>query len=184
MFLWISFFARATNMLAGLTASHHNVSMLANISASAATLVHDIARSVRSDFDARTKALGVTRPQWRTLISLARMDGPTQTEVAEFLDVDRITLCRMVDRLADAGLVERRADPADRRIWRLYLTDKARPLVDQLTVISEEVERDLLSVLTTQERSTLTDLLTRMRDGLRARNDNRTTNTMNNKVIA
>jgi DNA-binding MarR family transcriptional regulator len=158
--------------------------MLANIRASIPALVHDIARRVRYDFDGRTRVLGVTRPQWRMLISLSKMDGPTQSEVAELLEVERITLCRMADRLVEAGLVERRADPADRRVWRLYLTEKARPIVDQLSSISEALEHDLLSVLNSSEREMLVELLTRVRDGIRSPDDGKLTETRANKAVA
>lgn len=133
-------------------------------------LVNDIARLVRYRFDARVRTLGATRPQWRVLAVIARLNRPTQSEVAELLDVERITLCRMVDRLAEAGLVERHADPADRRVWRLHLTEKAGPLIDRLSTTGEELEAELLSVLSPDERKTLIDLLTRVRAGLGARN--------------
>jgi DNA-binding MarR family transcriptional regulator len=158
--------------------------MLTDIKVTVAGLMHDIARCVRYDFDTRTKAIGITRPQWRTLLTLSRMDGPSQSEVAEILEVERITLCRMVDRLADAGLVERRADPADRRVWRLFLTEKARPLVDQLSLIAMELEQDVLSVLSVHERETLTDLLTRVRNGIRARSEDQDANTSETKAVA
>lgn len=158
--------------------------MIANIKATVAGLMHDISRGVRYDFDARTRAIGITRPQWRMLLTLSHMDGPSQSEVAEFLDVERITLCRMVDRLADAGLVERRADPTDRRIWRLFLTDKALPLIDQLSALATSLERDLVSVLTDHERETLTQLLIRVRDGIRAPNENRGAKRNEDKAVA
>jgi DNA-binding MarR family transcriptional regulator len=134
-------------------------------------LVNDIARQVRYRFDARTRMIGVTRPQWRVLLVIARLDRPSQSEVAELLDVERITLCRMVDRLAETGLVERHADPADRRVWRLHLTEKALPLIDRLSEIGEELESELLSVLSQEERNTLTDLLTRLRIGMASRDE-------------
>jgi DNA-binding MarR family transcriptional regulator len=134
-------------------------------------LVNDIARQVRYRFDARTRMIGVTRPQWRVLLVIARLDRPSQSEVAELLDVERITLCRMVDRLAETGLVERHADPADRRVWRLHLTEKALPLIDRLSEIGEELESELLSVLSPEERDTLTDLLTRLRIGMASRDE-------------
>lgn len=158
--------------------------MLANIRTSIPALVHDVARRVRYKFDERTRSLGVTRPQWRMLISLSKMDGPSQSDVAELLEVERITLCRMVDRLAEAELVERRADPNDRRIWRLYLTEKARPLVDQLTAIAESLEHDLLSVLTQHEQNMLVELLTRLRDGIREPEDSDTARKDTDKAVA
>ncbi|MBA3896767.1 MAG: MarR family transcriptional regulator, partial [Sphingomonadaceae bacterium] len=81
-------------------------------------LLHDVARRYRARFDADARELGVTRQQWRTLLHLSFREGQTQAELADRLEVERITLCRMVDRLSEAGLVERRADPQDRRVWR------------------------------------------------------------------
>lgn len=129
--------------------------------------MHDIARRSRYWFDARARSAGSTRAQWRVLFSLARVDGPTQSELADMLDVERITLCRMVDRLAEAGLVERRADPADRRVWRLHLTDRASPVIEELTAIADEMESNILAPLSAEERRTLTDLLIRVRDNMR-----------------
>ncbi len=134
-------------------------------------LMHDVARRSRYWFDARARSKGITRAQWRVLISLSRVDGPTQTELADLLDVERITLCRMVDRLAEAGLVERRADPSDRRVWRLHLTDKAAPLVDELSHIANEMEENILSPLSAAQRAQLTELLTIVRDHIRVEDD-------------
>lgn len=130
-------------------------------------LMHDIARRSRYWFDARARSAGSTRAQWRVLFSLARVDGPTQSELADMLDVERITLCRMVDRLAEAGLVERRADPADRRVWRLHLTERAAPVIEELTEIADEMEKNILAPLSMEERRTLTDLLIKIRQNMR-----------------
>ncbi len=134
-------------------------------------LMHDIARRSRYWFDARARSRGLTRAQWRMLLFLAHAEGPTQSEVAEMLDVERITLCRMVDRLAEGGLVERRADPTDRRVWRLYLTEKAMPLVDDLTHIADDMENNLLAPLDADQRATLTGLLNIVRDHIREQDD-------------
>lgn len=130
-------------------------------------LMHDIARRSRYWFDARARSTGSTRAQWRVLFSLARVDGPTQSELAEMLDVERITLCRMVDRLAEAGMVERRADPSDRRVWRLHLTERAAPVIDELSAIADEMEDKILQPLSPAERETLTGLLVKVRDYMR-----------------
>jgi DNA-binding MarR family transcriptional regulator len=135
-------------------------------------LMHDIARRGRYWFDARAREHGLTRAQWRMLISLSRHpDGPTQSELAEYLDVERITLCRMVDRLAEAGLVERRADPSDRRVWRLHLTEKAAPLVDKLSHIAIEMEETMLAPLSAEQRDLLASLLSTVRDHIREQDE-------------
>ncbi|WP_082594755.1 MarR family winged helix-turn-helix transcriptional regulator [Sphingomonas sp. Root710] len=133
--------------------------------------MHDIARRSRYWFDARARSAGSTRAQWRVLFNLARVDGPTQSELADLLDVERITLCRMVDRLAEAGLVERRADPADRRVWRIHLTERAAPVIDELTHIADEMENNILEPLSIEERATLTDLLIKVRNNMRDRDE-------------
>jgi MarR family transcriptional regulator, transcriptional regulator for hemolysin len=145
--------------------------MLTDANRSIPFLMHDIARRSRYWFDSRARSAGITRAQWRVLISLGRVDGPTQTELAELLDVERITLCRMVDRLAEAGMVERRADPSDRRVWRIHLTDKATPLVDELGHIAHDMEENMLAPLSTEQRETLTNLLTLVRDHIRVEDD-------------
>jgi len=136
--------------------------------------MHDIARRSRYRFDARARSRGITRAQWRVLIMLSRVDSaPTQSDLAEWLDVERITLCRMVDRLAEAGMVERRADPSDRRVWRLHLTEHATPVVEELSAIANEMEEDMLEPLSTEQRQILTNLLTTVREHMRE-NDDRT----------
>ena len=132
-------------------------------------LLADVARQLRFAFDSRARALGVTGSQWRVLLALARFEGPTQSEVADYLDIERITLCRMVDRLGEAGLVERRADPSDRRVWRLHLLPAAHGLVDQLSAIGDELEAEALSHLSPEERDAMRSALTHIRDGLKDR---------------
>lgn len=129
--------------------------------------MHDVARLIRQRFDARSRGLGVTRPQWRALLNLAHEPGMTQAELAERVEVERITACRMIDRLAEAGFVERRADPADRRVWRLHLLPPARAIVDQLATIGAEIEAEALSHVSNEEARQLTANLTCIRDGLR-----------------
>ena len=87
------------------------------------------------------------------------------------LDVERITLCRMVDRLAEAGFIERRADPADRRVWRLHLTERAMPVVDDLGAIAVEMEENILEPLDAEQRAVLAGLLATVRDHIRESDD-------------
>ena len=97
---------------------------------------------------------------------LSRNEGINQGGLAELLEVEPITLCRMVDRLQEAGLVERRPDPADRRAWRIHLTDEARPLLDQLRAIGNE---SAMEGLRADERAALNDHLQRVRENLAPR---------------
>lgn len=129
-------------------------------------LVSDVARLLRKRLDAQTRDLAVTGAQWRVLILIARNPGVRQAVVAEMLDVEPITTCRMVDRLEQAGMVERRRDPEDRRAWRLFLTDAATPLLDSLHERGTVLINDALNSLTTEEQDTLGRLLARVRDNL------------------
>ena len=80
----------------------------------------------------------MTRAQWAVLVRLDRSEGLNQSELAEMLDLQPITLTRLLDKLCDSGLIERRPDPDDRRAKRLFLTAAARPLLEQLSVLGEE----------------------------------------------
>ena len=115
-------------------------------------LLSDAARLLRRSFDERARVMGVTRPQWRVLALLKRFDGSTQVTVADMLDVEPITLGRMVDRLQDAGLVERRADPADRRSWRLHLTSEGEQKIEALRPTALALFDDALAGLDADRR--------------------------------
>jgi DNA-binding MarR family transcriptional regulator len=125
--------------------------------------VAETALVLRRDFDRRAAELGVTRAQWRVLARLSRQDGLRQVELAEALDVEPITLCRMIDRLGEAGLVERRADEEDRRAWRIHLTAAAGPLIETLRTIAENFLADALSGADETEQARVRDVLARIR---------------------
>ena len=129
-------------------------------------LLGDAARLVRRSFDQRARAIGVTRPQWRVLALLKRFDGSTQTNLADMLDVEPITLGRMVDRLQDADLVERRADPKDRRAWRLHLTAKGRAKIKELQPTASAMFADALDGLNESKQAELETMLNIIRSNL------------------
>jgi MarR family transcriptional regulator for hemolysin len=91
-----------------------------------------LARLIRTEADKRARAHGMTRAQWTILINLELQPGLLQKELAELLEVEPITVARLVDRLEARGMVERRGDPTDRRCWRLHLTDASRPLMSEI----------------------------------------------------
>ena len=95
-------------------------------------LLHDVARLLRVDADKRARAHGMTRAQWGILIWLERQPGLSQKELAEILEVEPITVARLIDRLEARGMVERRPDPKDRRIWRLHLCPPAIPVLREI----------------------------------------------------
>src|SRR3569623_1358922 len=94
--------------------------------------IGETAHGLRKAFDRLAVGLGVTRAQWKVLFKLTRKPGLRQVELADLLDLEPITLCRIVDRLEEAGLVERTRDPDDRRAWRLHVTAQAQPLIEKL----------------------------------------------------
>ncbi len=126
----------------------------------------DVARLMRRSFDARARSIGVTRPQWQVLIVLRRNEGINQGKLADLLDVEPITVCRMVDRLQEAEMVERRPDPADRRSWRLYLTDKAHGITDLLRPLATDMFEQALDGVNEDERVVLMEMLERIRQNL------------------
>ena len=132
-------------------------------------IVGDVARLARRAFDARARAIGVTRPQWQVLVMLKRHEGVNQGGLAELLDVEPITVCRMVDRLQEADLVERRSDPADRRSWRLFLTGKAADLLAQLQPLGEQLELEAFAGIDPKERAAVIATLERLRSNLTPR---------------
>jgi MarR family transcriptional regulator for hemolysin len=94
--------------------------------------VHDVARLARVIIDKRARMHDMTRAQWVMMLWLERKPGITQKELSDVLEVEPITVARLVDRLEQRGMVERRADPADRRIWRLHLLPEALPLLSEI----------------------------------------------------
>jgi len=121
--------------------------------------INETARAIRRAFDQRAATLGVTGPQWRVLARLKREPGLRQVELADALDMEPITLCRIVDRLEDAGLVERQPDPTDRRAWKLELTDKAMPIVKTLRSLAQEFAKEAMGGLPQESLDALRDRL-------------------------
>jgi MarR family transcriptional regulator for hemolysin len=109
-----------------------------------AFLLNDVARLLRTLADQRARQFGMTRAQWAVLVRLEHAEGLKQSELAELLDLQPITLTRLVDRLCANGLIERRPDPNDRRAKRLYLTAQARPLMDRLAELGGHMMETVL----------------------------------------
>jgi DNA-binding MarR family transcriptional regulator len=134
-----------------------------------ATLLSQVARQMRRAFDARAREIGVTRPQWQVLGILTSNPGINQGALAELLEVEPITAGRMIDRLQDGDLVERRADPGDRRAWRLYLTPRGEQLFAQLRPFALETVEAALLGIGEEERAALSATLGRIRANLSRR---------------
>jgi len=132
-------------------------------------LLNDTARLFRRSFNARTRDSGITALQWRLITYLKRHEGVRQGPLAELIEVEPITLSRMVDRLVEAALVERRADPADRRAWQLYLTPRAGALLSGMRPIADALTAEAMEGLSVTEVDQLTDLVERVRANLSRR---------------
>ncbi len=110
-------------------------------------VLHDVARLMRTRFDQLARARGMTRAQWMILARLDRQPGLSQNEMAAICEVEPITIGRLIDRLEVRGLVERRADPDDRRIRRLHLLPAARPIIDEIMLYKDDMKTQILSGL-------------------------------------
>ncbi len=129
--------------------------------------LNDVARLLRTAADQKAARFGVTRAKWAVLARLDRFEGLKQAELAEMLDLKPITLTRLLDGLAKSGLIERRADPGDRRAKRLFLTPAARPLLERLHPLGEELMDAALGGLDAARRTALLADLERVRENLR-----------------
>jgi MarR family transcriptional regulator, transcriptional regulator for hemolysin len=107
--------------------------------------ISDVARLLRTYADQRAGEFGMTRAQWAVLARVERFEGLRQCDLAETLDLQPITLTRLIDRLCDSGLIERRSDPDDRRAKRLFLTPAARPVLDGLARLGNDMMTTVLA---------------------------------------
>ena len=132
-------------------------------------LLNDVGRMLRTEADRRAKAHGMSRAQWVILLRLDRQPGLSQKELAELLEVEPITVARLADRLEIRGLLERRPDPADRRIWRLHLLPAAQPVLDELVSHRDDLIALLTARLDPETVEVVTMALRRMRSTLSRR---------------
>jgi DNA-binding MarR family transcriptional regulator len=134
-------------------------------------LLNDVARLWRKRFEqqARGSALGLTRAQSAVLANLARQEGLNQAALAQLLEIEPITLARLLDRLQAAGLIERRRDPKDRRAYLLFLTEAAYPLLDRIFDLAAAVRQDALAGIGEPDRARLVELMAIMKSNLIAR---------------
>ncbi len=139
--------------------------------------IGETAHALRKAFDRMAVGLGVTRAQWKVLFRLERQPGLRQVELADLLDIEPITLCRIVDRLGESGLVERSPDPADRRAWRLHVTAQAQPLIEKLKAVGAELVEEAFAGIDPKEIETARQVLARVRENAgRSSNMNRASN--------
>jgi DNA-binding MarR family transcriptional regulator len=131
-------------------------------------LLSDVTMLFRKHFDRRAVKFGLTRAQWRATKVLYHREGLRQTELADFLEMEPIAVGRVIDRLQTAGFVERRADPTDRRAWRLYVTEQAQGVVGDMEVIARELRKDATRGITQDELQQALAVIGRIKGNLLA----------------
>lgn len=129
-------------------------------------VLHDVARLCRTRADQLARAHGMTRAQWVILLRLERQPGLSQNELAALVEVEPITVGRLIDRLEGRGLVERRNDPNDRRIRRLHLTKAAEPLLDEIGDHLNALGEMVRKTISKSQLEAMTDCLLQMKANL------------------
>lgn len=129
-------------------------------------VISDVARLIRRNFNRRVQHLGLTQAQWQVLAHLARNEGIRQIQLADVLDMQPISVARIIDRMEAAGWVERRPDPADRRAVNLYLAPKANPILTQMWEHGADTRQQALQHIPASQQELLLQLLLTMRENL------------------
>jgi MarR family transcriptional regulator for hemolysin len=131
-------------------------------------LVHDVSRLLKRRFDRRARQTGlpITRRQAAVVLYIARHEGVSQAEVANWLDIEPIALVRMLDRLHEEGLVERRAHPTDRRVRTLWLAQGAAPVVERILGINQSIREEAFAGAAPGTREALIDALAGVKENL------------------
>lgn len=129
-------------------------------------VLHDVARLMRKRFEQRSRHAGLTRSQWHVLAILSKNEGIHQKGLADLLEIESITLVRLLDKMQERGLVERRPHLTDRRVTQLFLTPEAVPLLDVMRSLGNQTRGEAMADFSAQEQQQLLDLLSRMREHL------------------
>lgn len=129
-------------------------------------VIHDVTRLLRREFDRQARDLGLTRAQWSVLAHLQRQQGVQQIELAQRMDIKPITLARHLDNLEKHGWLRREDDPDDRRAKRLFLTDKAAPMIRSLKSVGRQVRKKALAGIPEQDLDQFMELLFTIRRNL------------------
>ena len=128
--------------------------------------IGETGHALRKAFTRRAASLGVTGAQAKVMLRLTMRPGMRQVELADLLDIEPITLSRIIDRLEEAGHVERVADPADRRAWRLQVTAAAQPLVGKIRAVVAEVVDEAFSGIDPEDMGIARQVLAQARENL------------------
>ena len=139
-------------------------------------LVNDVARLLKRHFERRAREtdLPITRRQAGIMLYVSRHPGVSQAEVATRLDIEPIALVRMLDKLAEEGLVERRAHPTDRRVRTLWLTACARSVIERILTINQAIRAEAFSGFAPEAREALIETLARIKKNLGGENGSQT----------
>lgn len=129
-------------------------------------LIADLSRLVRRTFNRNLRDSELTQSQWQAIAYLRRWEGINQAALAELMEIQPITLARLIDRMAAAGWVERRPDPHDRRAVQLFLTEKAQPILANMRAAGTLFQEQALAGISAEERQQLFDLLGRIKTNL------------------
>ena len=129
-------------------------------------LIKDVSRLYTRRFEEHANEIGVTLPQCKALVYLARNEGINQVRLAELTDIDPMSLVRILDRMEADGWIERRFDPSDRRAKRLYSKSKAKPILERIWRVGDATRAEALDSLSAQQRNTLIDLLEQLQGNL------------------
>jgi MarR family transcriptional regulator for hemolysin len=127
----------------------------------------EVQRLLRLYADKQASRYGLTRSQWAVLAKLERTEGLKQTEVAESMEMQPITLTRLIDKLCKADLIERRNDETDRRVNRLYLTKTARPMMAKLAALRSEITQAALADISVPDAHRLVEQLETVKENVR-----------------
>ncbi|MBO0738865.1 MAG: winged helix-turn-helix transcriptional regulator [Alphaproteobacteria bacterium] len=131
-------------------------------------LVHDVSRLIKRRFERRARQIGlpITRQQAAVVLNIAGNEGVSQAEVATWLGIEPIALVRMLDKLHEEGVVERRAHPTDRRVRTLWLTPAAGPVVERILAINETIRHDAFAGLPPKTRDAVISALCQIKGNL------------------
>src|SRR5258708_40188176 len=147
--------------------SEHS-SMQSDVGRAFGFLVHDVSRLIKRRFERRARQMGlpITRQQAAVVLNIAGNEGVSQAEVATWLGIEPIALVRMLDKLHEEGLVERRAHPTDRRVRTLWLTPAARPVIERILIINQAIREEAFAGLPAQARDTVINILSHIKRNL------------------
>ena len=134
-------------------------------------LLHEVARLLRRRFEQNARGCGLTRSQWQVLTYLAQNEGINQARLAELLEIEPITLGRLVDKLETLGLIERHPHPTDRRTWLLHLVEAAHPKLERVRELGDFTRGEALAGVSEHDGQRLLKTLEAMKANLTEASD-------------